>query len=80
MIAVLLTQGYPLAGVVIGCLGLNLCLFAAAGFGMTLIWRNKKESPRTADISGNQQKTEQEADQAVDQTVEVLGLEGEEHA
>lgn len=80
MLAVLLTQGYPLAGVVIGCLGLNLCLFAAAGFGMTLIWRNKKESPRTADISGNQKMTEQEAEQAVDQTVEVLGLEGEEHA
>lgn len=44
MMIVLLTQGYPLAGVTIGCLGLNLCLFAAAGFGMTMIKRLKKKT------------------------------------
>lgn len=88
MLVVLLTQGYPLAGVVIGCLGLNLCLFAAAGFGMTLIWRKKKENLSTAAVSGNRNMTEREAEQTaeptsdllMDQAVEVRRLEGEEHA
>lgn len=40
----LLTQGYPLAGVTIGCLGLNLCLFTAAGFGMTLMRKSQKNA------------------------------------
>ncbi len=47
MLAVLLTQGYPLAGVVIGCLGLNLCLFSAAGLGMTLIWKKQGNTRKT---------------------------------
>lgn len=40
---VLLIQGYPLAGVTIGVLGLNLCLFGAGGFGLTLIIKKKRE-------------------------------------
>lgn len=43
MLVVLLPQGYPLAGVTIGCLGLNLCLFAAAGFALTLIVKKKEQ-------------------------------------
>lgn len=39
VLAVLWMQGYPLAGVTIGCLGLNLCMFAAAGMGLTFFWR-----------------------------------------
>ncbi|MDD3251427.1 MAG: DUF1700 domain-containing protein [Lachnospiraceae bacterium] len=46
-LVVLLTQGYPLAGVTIGCLGLNLCLFSIAGLGMTLLWKKKKKEIET---------------------------------
>lgn len=38
---VLLTQGYPLAGVTIGCAGLVCCMFSAAGLGMTFLWRRR---------------------------------------
>lgn len=37
ILAVLLAQGYPLAGVALGCLGLVMCTFSAAAFGMTLL-------------------------------------------
>ena len=42
MLVVLLLDGYPLAGAMIGCLGLNLCLFGAAGLGMTFLrkWKD----------------------------------------
>lgn len=43
MLAVLWAQGYPLAGVTIGCLGLNLCLFAAAGMSLTFLWKRHKK-------------------------------------
>ncbi|MCI8836828.1 MAG: DUF1700 domain-containing protein [Hungatella sp.] len=39
VLAVLLLQGYPLAGVTIGCIGMVCCMFSAAGLGMTLLWR-----------------------------------------
>lgn len=42
VLAVLLAQGYPLAGVTIGALGVNLSLFAAAGLGLTLLWKGRK--------------------------------------
>lgn len=42
LLIVLLAQGYPLAGATIGALGVNLSLFAAAGFGLTLLWKGKK--------------------------------------
>lgn len=70
MLAVLLTQGYPLAGVVIGCLGLNLCLFAAAGLGVTFLWRSRKEPA--------EREAAQEPEQ--DQEAEVGRLEVREHA
>ena len=41
MLTVLLMQRYPLAGVTLGCLGLVLCFFSAAGLGMTFLWRKK---------------------------------------
>lgn len=41
MLAVLLAQGYPLAGVTLGCLGLVLCFFSAAGLGITLLKRKR---------------------------------------
>ena len=48
VLAVLLFQGYPLAGAVIGAVGVNLSLFSAAGLGLTFLWRrnrNKEEIP-----------------------------------
>ncbi len=41
MLIVLCMQHYPLAGMTIGCLGLTMCMFSAAGFGLTLMWRKK---------------------------------------
>ncbi len=41
VLLVLLLQGYPLAGVTVGMLGLNLCLFAAAGLEWTFLWRKR---------------------------------------
>lgn len=41
LLAVLLTQGYPLAGVTIGCAGLVCCMFSAAGLGTTFLWRRR---------------------------------------
>lgn len=48
VLAVLLFQGYPLAGAAIGALGVNLSLFSAAGLGLTFLWRrnrNEEEIP-----------------------------------
>lgn len=42
LLTVLLTQGYPLVGVTIGCGGLVCCMFSAAGLGMTFLWRPGK--------------------------------------
>ncbi len=42
LLAVLWMQHYPLAGVTIGCLGLVICAFSAAGFIMTLLWRKRR--------------------------------------
>lgn len=42
MLAVLLAQGYPLAGVTLGLFGLNISLFSAAGLGLSFIWRKKR--------------------------------------
>ena len=41
MLAVLLAQGYPLAGITLGFLGLNVSLFSAAGLGLSFIWRKR---------------------------------------
>lgn len=44
MLAVLWMQHYPLAGVTIGCLGLVLCFFSAAGYAVTLLWKPEKRN------------------------------------
>lgn len=43
LLTVLLAQGYPLAGVTIGALGLNISLFAAAGLGLSLLRTSRKK-------------------------------------
>ena len=43
VLAVLWMQGYPLAGLTVGCFGLVLCLFAGAALGWTLLWRRSNE-------------------------------------
>lgn len=43
MLTVLLLEGYPLLGVTLGCLGLVVCMFSAAGLGGTLVLKREKE-------------------------------------
>lgn len=45
LVAVLLIEGYPLAGALIGCMGLVLCMFSAAGLGLTLLWSKNGAEP-----------------------------------
>ena len=45
LLTVLMIQGYPVAGVTLGCLGATLSLFSAAGLGMTLRWKKQKKGP-----------------------------------
>lgn len=53
-LVVMLAQGYPLLGLTLGCLGLNLCLFAATGFSLTLLWRKQKPVLHLAETEGGQ--------------------------
>lgn len=43
VLAVLWMQGYPLAGLTLGCMGVVLCLFAAAALSWTLLWRKQRK-------------------------------------
>lgn len=43
LLAVLMLQGYPVAGVTVGCLGAAASLFSAAGLGMTFLRKRKKD-------------------------------------
>lgn len=45
MFFVLLLNGYPMAGLTVAFLGAAMCLFAAAGFIMTLTWPKKRRIP-----------------------------------
>lgn len=45
VLTVLMVQGYPVAGVTLGCLGATVSLFSATGLGMTLRWKKKKKGP-----------------------------------
>ncbi len=45
MLFVLLVSGYPTAGLTLAFLGAVMCLFAAAGFCMTLLWTRKRRVP-----------------------------------
>lgn len=42
VLAVLLAQGYPLAGITLGCLGLVMCTFSASVIGFTYLKRQRK--------------------------------------
>ncbi len=48
ILAILLMQGYPLTGVLVGCLGLVMCAFSAAGLGVSFMWRKKTAGRRKA--------------------------------
>lgn len=45
VLAVLLIQGYPLAGPLLCCLGLALCCIALVGLGTTLVWKRRNAAP-----------------------------------
>lgn len=53
ILAVLLLQGYPLAGVTLACLGAAISSFSAAWLGMTLLWRRKKPEETEKPVSGD---------------------------
>lgn len=57
MLAVLLLQGYPLAGVAIGCGGLVMCCFSLAWLGLTLLWKRERDN------KGGRQRTTREKGQ-----------------
>lgn len=42
VLAVLLNQGYPLAGVTLGCLGLVMCTFSACVMGFTFLKKRRR--------------------------------------
>lgn len=44
VLAVLLVQGYPLAGPLLCCVGLALCCAALVGLGTTLIWKRQSSN------------------------------------
>ena len=54
VLAVLLAQGYPLAGITLGCLGLALCFFSATGLGITLLKKGKRAKEGYQEIEGGQ--------------------------
>lgn len=63
ILAVLLLQGYPVAGVTVGCLGLTGSLFSAAGLGITFWWKKERKAHVAAGIgsSGGEDGGEQYA-------------------
>lgn len=58
MLAVLLMQHYPLAGVTLGCFGLVLCSFSAAGLFVSLIKRKKKKIEHRKRKNGDREEEE----------------------
>lgn len=75
MLAVLWMQHYPLAGVTIGCLGLVLCFFSAAGYAATLILRpekrrQEKKSMSNGRPSGHEQQSKELMNQPMNQKQE----------
>lgn len=59
VLAVLLCQGYPLAGAAIGALGVNLSLFSAAGLGLTFLWRRERNGENGEKRSAIQEEEEE---------------------
>ena len=62
VLAVLMVQGYPVAGVTLGCLGATMSLFSAAGLGMTLRWKKQKKGPGAVSQWENGEARETEAE------------------
>ena len=62
VLAVLMVQGYPVAGVTLGCLGATVSLFSAAGLAMTLRWKKKKKGPGAVSQWENGEARETEAE------------------
>ena len=62
VLAVLMVQGYPVAGVTLGCLGATVSLFSAAGLGMTLRWKKQKKGPGAVSQWENGEARETEAE------------------
>lgn len=52
VLAILLMQGYPLIGVLVGCVGIVLCTFSAAGLGISFLYRRKRvtEAPAAPEV------------------------------
>lgn len=68
VLVILLADGYPLLGATLGCFGLVLCTFSAAGFVLTLLW---KQPGRQQDFQGKDRS---------EKGMDGLGKEGELHA
>lgn len=49
VLAILLMQGYPLIGVLVGCVGIVLCTFSAAGLGISFLYRRKRATGALAE-------------------------------
>ncbi len=62
VLTVLLVQHYPLMGVTLGCLGLVLCSFSAAGLFASFIRRKKEKSEYTKETWRTREKRENETD------------------
>lgn len=61
VLSVLLTQGYPLIGVTLGCLGLVMCAFSAAVLGITFLRRKENGTIKNKGSHSRQNRTEQKA-------------------
>ena len=62
VLTVLLVQHYPLMGVTLGCLGLVLCSFSAAGLFASFIRRKNETSEYTKETWKKREKRENETD------------------
>ena len=62
VLAVLMVQGYPVAGGTLGWLGATVSLFSAAGLAMTLRWKKKKKGPGAVSQWENGEARETEAE------------------
>ncbi len=77
---VLLLQGYPLAGVTVGCLGLVLCMFSLAGFGFTLRWAPKGQRAVKKSLVSEKPVFWTEPEESRETAVSDGDTEGEQHA
>ncbi len=78
VLGVLLMQGYPLAGLTVGCAGLVLSFLAAAALVWTLMWRKEKGGPTSEAMEETIAKSSSEI--AVMSDTEVMEMEEGQHA